>query len=193
MKPKALVLFYLILFVTVNVGFAQGKAKKKTDSVEAVTAINWITFSEAVERCKKEPRKIIIDVFTDWCGWCKHMDATTFKNPVVTSYISQKYYAVKLNAEMHDTIVFNNTTFVNPVNGGRGTHQLASALLNNKLSYPTTVYLDEKMDMLSPVPGYQDAPTMEMILNYFGEESYKTIKWEDFQKSFVGHAKPPTK
>lgn len=187
MTRNIVALICLLMLVTNS--FGQSKKKKKADSLQTLQTINWITFNQAVEQCKKEPRKIIIDVFTDWCGWCKHMDATTFKNPVIVKYINEKYYAVKLNAEMHDTIIFNNTTFVNPVQGGRGTHQLATALLNNKLSYPTTVYLDENFGMLSPVPGYLDAPTLEMILNYYGDGAYKTTKWDEFQKSFVSVTK----
>ena len=156
------------------------------------SGINWHTFQEAVELNKKEKKKIFIDVFTDWCGWCKVMDKNTFTNSIIIKYMNEKFYAVKLNAEMKDTVVFNATTFVNPSPKiPRSTHQLASSLLNNKLSYPTVVFLDENFSMLSPVPGYQKPEQMEILMKYFGSNDYKTTKWEDYQKTFKGEVVPP--
>ena len=120
--------------------------------------IKWVSFTQAAELCKTKPKKIFIDVYTDWCGWCKVMDKNTFTNPVIIKYMNEKFYAVKLNAEMKDTVIFNGIPFVNPnAEGGRGSaHQLAVSLLQNKMSYPTSVFLDEefKMNMVAPVPGY---------------------------------------
>lgn len=149
--------------------------------------IKWYTFQEAVELSKKNKKKIFIDVYTDWCGWCKVMDRNTFAHPVIAKYMNEKYYPVKLNAEMKDTVFFNNYNFVNPSpETPRSTHQLASSLLNNKLSYPTVVFLDENFAMLTQVPGYQKPEQMEPILKYFGENAYPTIKWEDFTQTFKG-------
>jgi thioredoxin-related protein len=152
--------------------------------------INWLTFTEAVEACKKKPRKIYIDVYTDWCGWCKKMDKTTFDNEVVAKYMNRKYYAVKLDAEMKDTVVFNGHTFVSTNPNAKGAvHQLAASLLSNKLSYPTSVFLDEEFKMLQPIASYLDAKTMEMVLKFYGEGANKTTSWEDFQKEFKGEVK----
>ena len=133
---------------------------------------------------------MFIDVFTDWCGWCKKMESTSFENEVIVKYMNENYYAVKLNAEMTDTVVFNKFTFVNPNPKVKGSvHQLAASLLNNKFSYPTSVFLDENFGMLQPVQGYLDAKTLEMVLKFYGEEANKTTSWEDYQKSFTGEVK----
>lgn len=149
--------------------------------------IKWYSFQEAVELSKKTKKKIFIDVYTDWCGWCKVMDRNTFTHPVIVKYMNEKYYAVKLNAEMKDTIFFNNYTFVNPnPKTPRSTHQLASSLLNDKLSYPTVVFLDENFNMLTQVPGYQKPEQMEPILKYFGGNAYPNTSWDDYSKTFKG-------
>ena len=80
-------------------------------------AVKWYTFEEAVALNKKEPRKIFIDVYTDWCGWCKKMDETTFSKPEIAKILNKDYYAVKFDAESLDTINFAGTRFVNE--GGR--------------------------------------------------------------------------
>ena len=76
--------------------------------------IHWISFDEAIKLNSGYPKKkILIDVYTDWCGWCKKMDAVTFSNPVIASYINEHYWAVKLNAEGYDTIIYNGVTYTN--------------------------------------------------------------------------------
>jgi uncharacterized protein YyaL (SSP411 family) len=54
--------------------------------------VKWYTLEQAIALNKKEPRKIMIDVYTDWCGWCKKMDITTFNNNVIADYLNSKYY-----------------------------------------------------------------------------------------------------
>ena len=146
--------------------------------------INWMTFQEAVKLNETAPKKIFIDVFTDWCGWCKRMDQTTFINKAVVEYINENYYAVKFDAEMNDTIVFSGYTFVNEggMNGRKGTHQLAVALLQGRLSYPSYVFMDEHNQLLTVAPGYMEANDFLPILKYFGTNAYLTEKYQDYIK-----------
>lgn len=146
--------------------------------------IKWITFEEAIELSKSNPRKLLIDIYTDWCGWCKKMDQDTYANPKLASYINENYYAVKFNAEQREDIVFDGHTFKFIPNGSRGVHQLAAALTNNQLSYPTTVFMNEKLEILQPIPGYMNAKSIEPILFYFGEDKHKSVPWEEYQAKF---------
>lgn len=147
--------------------------------------INWLSFEEAVKKNETTPKKFLIDVYTDWCGWCKKLDATTFKNPIISAYINEFYWAVKLNAEQADTIKLGNQIFINENPGGRrSAHQLAIALLNGKMSYPSIVYLDENLELLQAVPGYYDAEGIEPILNFFGENIYQKKSFDVFMAEF---------
>jgi thioredoxin-related protein len=148
------------------------------------TTVKWLTFEEAVEKSKIEKRKIFIDVYTNWCGWCKVMDKKTFNDPTVAKLLNEKFYPVKFNAEQREDVVFNGTTFKFIEYGGRGTHQLAAALLNNQLSYPTVVFLDEDFKMLLPLPGYRQAPEFHKIALFIGEDHYKTQKLEDWEAQY---------
>ncbi|MEM1002907.1 MAG: DUF255 domain-containing protein, partial [Bacteroidota bacterium] len=76
--------------------------------------IKWVTIEKALELQKQVPKKIIMDMYTKWCGPCKMLDRNTFKNPDVIEYINANYYAVKFNAEGNDEIVFKDKTFTNP-------------------------------------------------------------------------------
>ncbi|MEQ8472520.1 MAG: DUF255 domain-containing protein [Marinoscillum sp.] len=146
--------------------------------------IEWISFEEAVERSKKEPRKLLIDIYTDWCGWCKKMDREAYANDVITEYVNEKFYAVKFNAEQQESIEFDGHTFKFVAQGKRGVHELAAALTNNKLSYPTTVFMDEQLRIIQPIPGYMDAKALEPILSYIGDDKFKSVKWPEFQKNY---------
>jgi thioredoxin-related protein len=135
--------------------------------------VKWMTFEEAVERSKTEKRKIIIDVYTDWCGWCKVMDKNTFSDPEVAKLLNEKFYPVKFNAEQTADVVFRGTTFKFVSNGNNGTHQLAAVLLNNQLSYPSIVFVEEDFKSVSPIPGFKKREEFHKMLSYFITGHYK--------------------
>ena len=149
--------------------------------------VNWMTFEEALERSKTEKRKIFIDVYTNWCGWCKVMDKNTFSHPEVAKYLNEKFYAVKFNAEQQEDVEFRGTTFKFVPSGRKGYHQLAAALLQNKMSYPSVVFLDEdfNMSITPPLPGYKKPQEFDTIIKYIGGNHFKETKWEDFQKTYT--------
>ncbi len=121
-------------------------------SPEVPQSIRWMTWDEMQEAQKKEPRKVVVDVFTDWCGWCKRMEASTFTNPSVIKYVNEHYYAVKFDAETKNTIHFKGRDYRFISEGVRGYNELAAEILNNQMSYPTTVYFDETLTEIFPYP-----------------------------------------
>jgi thioredoxin-related protein len=146
--------------------------------------VQWLTFEQAVEKSKTEKRKIFIDVYTDWCGWCKVMDKNTFSEAQIAKMLNEKFYPVKFDAEQREDVVFNGTTFKFIEHGNKGTHQLAMALLNNQLAYPTVVFLDEDFRMIQPLQGYQKVPDFHKVAQFIGEDHYKTVKWADWQLQY---------
>jgi thioredoxin-related protein len=77
-------------------------------------------------------------------------------------------------------IEYKGNTFKYVPSGRRGYHELAAALLQGKMSYPTVVFLDEEMNMLSPVPGYQQVGPFLQIAKYFGDNIYKDKDWQSY-------------
>jgi thioredoxin-related protein len=177
LNPKFRAVLAALLLLT-GVVAQPALAQKSHKKGEPAAAIKWVSLEEAAVLSQKEPRKIVIDVYTDWCGWCRKMDKSTFTDPAVTSYVNQKFYAVKLNAESRDPITINGKTY--KYNEQMRAHEAALALLSGKMSYPTTVYLDETMGILSPVPGYLEAPMFKTILTYFGENHHKQKTFAEY-------------
>ena len=117
--------------------------------------IEWLKFEEAIKKNKTEKKLVFVDLYTDWCGWCKRMDATTFKDKEVVAYMSENYLSVKFNAEQKEDIVFQGTTFKFVASGRNGYHQLAAAMLQGQMSYPSFAILDENGKMVTVIKGYQ--------------------------------------
>lgn len=149
----------------------------------ATTDLKWYSWEEAVALNQKQPKKIFVDVYTDWCGWCKKMDQSTFSDPAVAAYLSEHFYPVKLNAEQRASIDFSGQTFKFLENQGRGgVHELALALLDSRMSYPSFVFLNEKFERIMISPGYKEAEGMLKELRFAAEEHYTKTTWEAYSR-----------
>ena len=138
----------LLIFIVAILGFSTASAQE----------IKWLTLNEALTLQKKNPKPIFMDVYTDWCGPCKMLDAKTFKEKDFVAYISKNYYAVKFNAEGNSVVTFNAKKYVNPdfkegQKGRNGTHQFTEFL--DLQGYPTMVIFDYKGAILKKVVGYR--------------------------------------
>ncbi|MEF8845350.1 MAG: DUF255 domain-containing protein [Bacteroidales bacterium] len=162
-----------LLFIFTFSGFTQQDTK-----------VNWYSFEEAVKLNKENPKKVLIDVYTDWCGWCKKMKKQTFNNPEIAQYINENYYPVRFNAETNKKVQFKGRTFAKKEEGDRKPHDLAIALLNGKMSYPSVAYLDGNNQLITAVPGFYGPKEYEPILKYFAQDIYKNKSYKDYKKQF---------
>lgn len=142
--------------LAVVMALAFTRPQTTTAATDTEEAINWMSWEEAMTAMENSPKKVFIDVYTDWCGWCKRMDAQTFTDPQVIEYMNQHFYAVKFDAEGSEPAEYKGRTlqFRSDV-GRRGAHELAIMLLNGRLGYPSFVYLDENQDPLKVSPGFK--------------------------------------
>jgi len=131
-----------------------------------------LSFDEAVKKAKKENKKVVVDVYTDWCGWCKKMDKNVYGNSDIKNIIEDSFVFVKLDAE----------------GSGKNTYE-GKAYTDGELAayfqvsgYPTTVFLEpdgkiiefnyDKFQM-NNLPGYYPADDFKKVLEYIRDGKYK--------------------
>jgi thioredoxin-related protein len=152
--------------------------------------INWVTIEEAEALQKQNPKKIMIDMYTVWCGPCKKLDRDTFQNKDVADYVNKHYYAVKFNAEGNDAVTFKGKAYGNPnynpakARSRNSAHELARSFRIQ--AYPTIVFLDESADLLTPLRGYKTPQDLELYLKLFKNDDHKGM---DSQEKFNAYYK----
>ena len=163
-------------------------------NAQVAASINWVTIEEAQEAMKTQPKKIFIDLYTDWCGWCKKMDATTFKDPNVVQFMNQYFYAVKFNAEGNETINYKEQTFSNPnydktkANRRNGSHEFTEDM--KVRGYPTIQFLSETGDFLLPLTGLYKPQQLEFYLKMFVDNKHIDMDSQEKFDAYYNAFKP---
>ena len=154
--------------------------------------IHWMKIDELEAAEAKEPRVVMVDVYTQWCGPCKMMSNQTFTNPDVVKYMNEHFYCVKFDAESGDSVVFKGKTYKNPdfkpgTMGRNGVHELTINLGVN--AYPTLIFFDQALNPIAPITGFQSVENFEIFAKVFASGDYRNITtqeaWANYQKNFV--------
>lgn len=168
-KTLILTLIYLLF---------QGNIHAQT-KVEG-SPVKWYTIEQADSLFAKNPKPIFIDVYTEWCGWCKKMMAVTFSNKGIANYLNTNFYPVRFDAETFDTISYQGKVYTNPGGSNKPKHNLAKLLLNGRYSFPTIVYIDRQR-RINAVPGYMEPGDIEPLLVFFAEDVYMNAPYNEFE------------
>jgi uncharacterized protein YyaL (SSP411 family) len=165
----SVILFFTVLFSS----FRQNQPKEK---------LNWLTLSEVETKLKEQPRPVLIDLYTDWCGWCKVMDKKTYTNQQLIQYLNEKFYVVKLNAESRESLSWKGKTYA--FNPQYKTNEIALYLTGGQLSYPTTVFIPVGNSEPQPIAGMLEVKDMELVTTYFGENKYGKVSFDSYAKHY---------
>lgn len=181
---KSLIILTALVLATGAFLFTKDSASAAVKA-ETPAEIKWYSLEEAQKLSDANPKMLFIDFTTSWCGWCKVMDANTFKNPVIAKYMNDNYYCVRFDAETHDTVTFNGQKFANRGPAGqRSANDFAITVLQGRLSYPSFAFVSKDRMNFTIMQGYLEPAKFEPYLHYYAEEKSKTMSWEDFLKQF---------
>lgn len=122
--------------------------------------LEWQKWNDGYTKVKAEGKIGLVDVYTDWCGWCKRMDRDTYAKKNIISKINKNFVPIKFNPEEQGVYYIDSTKYSGP--------QLYAMLSNNNPSgYPTTFFLIPKGGVMyvERVAGYQGAETFSNTLD----------------------------
>jgi len=134
--------------------------------------LKWRSFNDGIAEAKQSGKKVLIDVYTSWCGWCKKMDKETYSDGSVADYLNKKYIVIRLDAESSNTLQYNGKPYTE--------QELAAAF--GISGYPSIIFLTETGEPITVYPGYADAGQFKTILSYIADDHYKTTKFQDYVK-----------
>ena len=130
----------------------------------------WRSFDEGLKQAKLTGKKVLVDVYTDWCSWCKKMDANTYANKKVSEYLNKNFVIIKLNAEGDGTITYSGEK-ISPAQFAQGM---------GVTGYPATLFLKSDGQPITLLPGYSEADMFIHVLTFIGENHYEKKKFQDY-------------
>jgi thioredoxin-related protein len=160
--------FFMILLTIAVYAFLLGC--QGSESKTLATELSWKSFDEGANLAKTEHKKVLVDVYTDWCTWCKKMDREVYTNEQVAKALKASYVVVKLNAESSKQLTYNGNSFTET--------QLARAM--GVTGYPTTLFLDSDAKPITKVAGFIPGKDFVNIVRFIGEDYYKTTTYQDY-------------
>lgn len=144
--------------------------------------LNWLSLEEVEANMKIKKKAVLIDLYTDWCGWCKVMDKKTYSNQQVIKYIEENFYPVKIDAETSKSLQWKSKIY--NYDQKYKVNTFALYLTNGQLSFPTTIILPADDSAPQVIPGYLKVPEMELILRYFGDDHFGKTAFDNYRNSF---------
>lgn len=85
---------FCIAVATVGAGGARAEGDGSSGGIAWSKA-----FTRAVRQAKTSKKLVMVDFYTDWCGWCKELDKTTYKDKKIIRLTKTTFIPIKINAE----------------------------------------------------------------------------------------------
>jgi thioredoxin-related protein len=179
-RLKAFGATLLLLLAATSATTPQSPAAGKDGDKKKVEALEWTALDKAAAKASGEDKPILVDVYTDWCGWCKKMDKEVFVDPGVAGVLSSKFALAKVNGESKDEFTFK----------GKKINGIGIARSFGVQGYPSIIFLDSNGDMLTMIPGYLEAEQFLPVVMFIGNREYKKMEWADYLASYNKAKKP---
>lgn len=158
----------VLLFVFVSIAFTS--CTRKEFDVRPAPEIEWVSIENGLMEAKKKDKKVLVNVYTDWCDFCKKMTNTVYPDSSVRSSVYEHFVSVGLNAESEKIVTYQGESF---------TEKELSKKLGIR-SYPTMLFLNSDGELILQSNGYMPANDFNRMLMYMGSNAYLTMEFIDY-------------
>ncbi len=134
--------------------------------------LQWKKYNDGIAEAKKSGKKVLVDVYTDWCKWCKKMDTVTYKDKKVKEYLEKNFVVIKLNAEGNEQVTYEGQK-MNPAEFAQGMRIDG---------YPATLFMTSKGEAITVLPGYSEPAMFMHVLSYIREDQYSKKNFDQYLK-----------
>ncbi len=140
---------------------------------------DWRGWNDGLDRARSSGKPVIVNVYTDWCGWCRRMERDVYGKAEISRYLRERFVTIRLNAEASDAASYE----------GRRTDSQGIAQRFRVSGYPTTVFLRSTGEHLANVPGYVPADRFLLLLRYVAEgHADRNVPFTEFEKQVQAEA-----
>jgi thioredoxin-related protein len=168
-KVSLLAVFALLFSFAFETDEAFAQAARPNIVIAAET-VEWLPIDQALTKAQETGKKILVDVYAPWCGFCRRMHAETFSDPSVSKYIAENYVATRVDGDSDRQYNFMGRSFT-------GT-QLAGQL--GAQGFPTTVFLFSTGQYLTPLSGFVPSEMFVPVLQYISTDAFESQSFEEF-------------
>jgi thioredoxin-related protein len=178
---KCIGFFFILIFLfSIGIFFhfpiktaLAGDEKKNSPSTQKTDSLTWHKYDEGLAKAKKEKKHILVDFYTNWCGWCKRMDKYTYEDEEVKKILRENYVVIKVNAESKNEV---------KVEGKKITERDLARKFSVR-SYPITWFLKQSAEKIAPYYGYADAKAFLKVLKFIKDDLYDKMSFEEYLKN----------
>ena len=163
-----------------------------TDTSAPPPDVRWYSFDEGVAAALAEGKHIMVDVYTDWCGWCKKLDSETYADPDVRQVLAASYISVKLKGDSRRRLNVQGQQLTEdgrallkfvPTDKPAASEQELTRGMFRVTGYPTILFLTPDGKLITKLPGFHDAASFQKIINFVKDDLYEVMSYQDYLKS----------
>lgn len=126
---------------------------------------------EALEIANENNKKVLIDVYAEWCPYCQEMHSEVYTDSRVIEAIENSFILVKINIESEEMVNYLGTEM--------SERDFAMALQST--STPTTYFMEGDGSLLGKQPGKIPAEMFSNLLNFVGSDAYLEQTFDEYR------------
>lgn len=135
-------------------------------------SLQWMDFNEGIKKALKEKKMVLLDFYTNWCGFCKKMHKEVYSDKKVQEILNKYFVTIKIDGDNEKYLFqYNNKQY----------KAVDFFYLFEIEGFPTTAFIDEKGEIITSLPGYIPVHIFQSLLVYVYSKCYeKNVDLEKF-------------